>query len=133
MEHLTSLLNTLFGLGFFFGLIGAALLMLVAPKRAWWLLQRLAVAVVLWLLALFALCQLATLGAWLTSDGGSGTLLWLGFALSGLAFLIYKIRHRPVKKPPELRGTERTPLLPQHLNMQPTSHSQAADEERKQV
>lgn len=133
MERLTSLLNTLFGLGFFFGLICAALLMLVAPKRAWRLLQQLAMAFVLWLLALFALCQLVALWEMLASTGNLGTLLLLGFVLSGVALLIYKIRHRQAKKPPELRGAERTPLLPTHLNAQPDHEGQAADGERTHV
>jgi hypothetical protein len=102
MEIFTSLVGVLLVLG----VILAGLLMLVAPARAHQLLKRLGLAVVVWFLALVVIGEL-------------GRLLspWMLVAAAGASLFAYWVRTRQRQQSARgLRGVERQPLMPQHLD-----------------
>lgn len=117
MASLISFFNVIFGLCFLIGLMVAALTMPVAPAWAKGVLKRLGLALMLWVFMSLALCpverELAGL-EWPMRMMNSVVLALLLFSISGTAYVVYRLRRRSEKKPPDLHGSERTPLLPQH-------------------
>lgn len=106
------LLSNMIGAVAALGLIAAALVYMVSPRKGGEMLERLAIFLVG---ALIGLCLLRQFAASI----GTLSFLFLGAGMSIAAYFIREARRGHPERRANHRGAERTPILPHHDEEEP--------------